>query len=298
MQATTPFETTIPLDIKDLPAGSYTVTANGVSAVFTLPVENPTPTLEPTSVVAPTSSACIDSAAFVADVTIPDNSILDANTAFTKTWRLKNTGSCIWDSSYLVSYISGMSMTQAPGYLLVPQGETVSPGQTVDISVGMTSPVENGFYRSNWGLQKRNGPFLPIQGGANGNSFYVKIKVNNGSGGGSVTAASISIDLEQGSGAVCAANSTYFVHAHMTADGPTTVSYEIDSSAGQIPAGYFHNSVTNELSTFVTGTLVFDQADTKTISFRFVGPYPHSDDITVLLWVNRGEWYSAKLSCQ
>jgi Ig-like domain from next to BRCA1 gene len=296
-QVTTPFETTIRLNTQELPAGSYTVTVNGVSAVFTLPVENPTPTSEPASVDAPTSSTCIDSAAFVADVTIPDNSIVDANTAFTKTWRLKNTGSCTWDSSYLVSYISGMSMTQALGYLLVPQGQTVSPGQTVDIGVGMTSPVENGFYRSNWGLQRRNGPFLPIQGGANGNSFYVKIRVNNGSGSGSVTAASIGIDLEQGSGAVCAANSTYFVHAHMTTDGPTTVSYEIDSSAGQIPAGYFQNSVTNELSTFVTGTLVFDQADTKTISFRFVGPYPLPDDITVLLWVNRGEWYSAKLSC-
>jgi hypothetical protein len=297
VQATTPFETTIPLDIKDLPAGSYTVTANGASAVFTLPVENPTPTPEPTSVAAPTSSACIDTAAFVADVTIPDNKVIEPNIPFTKIWRLENTGSCTWDSSYLVSYISGMSMTQAPGYLLVPQGQTVSPGQTVDISVGMTSPVENGFYRSNWGLQKRNGPFLPIQGGANGNSFYVKIKVNNGSGTGSVTAASIGIDLEQGSGSVCTANSTYLVHAHVTADGPTNVSYEIDSSAGQIPAGYFQNVVTNELSTFMTGTLVFDQADTKTISFRFVGPYPHSDDITVLLWVNRGEWYSAKLSC-
>jgi hypothetical protein len=296
-QVTTPFENTMPLDIKDLPAGSYTVVANGVSAVFTLPVENPTPTPEPTSVAAPTSSTCIDSAAFVADVTIPDNRVIEPNTPFTKTWRLKNTGSCTWDSNYLVSYISGTAMTQAPGYLLVPQGQTVSPDQTVDISVGMTSPVDNGFYRSNWGLQKRNGPFLPIQGGANGNSFYVKIKVNNGNGTGSVTAASIGIDLEEGSGPVCTATSTYLVHAHVTADGPTNVSYEIDSSAGQISAGYFQNVVTNELSAFVTGTLVFDQADTKTISSRFVGPYPHPDDITVLLWVNRGEWYSAKLSC-
>jgi hypothetical protein len=45
VQATTPVEATIPLDTKDLPAGSYTVAANGVSAIFTLPLENPTPTL-------------------------------------------------------------------------------------------------------------------------------------------------------------------------------------------------------------------------------------------------------------
>ena len=71
-------------------------------------------------------------------------------------------------------------MTQQPGYWIVRPGQTVAPGQTVDISVGMTSPVENGDYTAYWGLKKTDGPFMPIVGGANGNSFYVKIKVNNG----------------------------------------------------------------------------------------------------------------------
>ncbi len=68
-------------------------------------------------------------------------------------------------------------MTQQPGYWLVPPGQTVAPGQTVNISIGMTSPVENGNYRSDWGLKKENGQLMPIQGGANGNSFYVEIKL-------------------------------------------------------------------------------------------------------------------------
>jgi hypothetical protein len=76
----------------------------------------------------------------------------------------KNTGSCTWDSSYLVSYISGTTMSQQPGYWLVQQGQTVAPGQTVDISVGMTSPVENGNYAAYWGLKKENGELVPIQG--------------------------------------------------------------------------------------------------------------------------------------
>jgi hypothetical protein len=127
---------------------------------------------------------------------------------------------------------------------------------------------------------------MPNQGGANGNSFYAKIKVDNGVASGNITDASIAIELEQGSGSVCTANSTYFVHAHITADGPTTATYEINSTTGQIAARNFQNWVNNELSPVVTGTLVFNQADTKTLSWRFVGPYPYPDNISINLRVN------------
>jgi hypothetical protein len=304
-QVTSPFVTTIPLPAQDLPAGTYTVTANGVSGVFTWPVAAATMSAQivslqvpPTAV--PVVSACTDKAAFVSDVTVPDNSIIAANTAFTKTWRIKNTGTCTWDSSYLVFYISGATMSQSPAYLIVPKGQTVAPGQTVDISVGMTSPVDNGSYQSYWGLKKENGQFMPIEGGANGNSFYLKIKITDGRGTstGNITDQSIGIVLEQGSGIPCTPDSTYFVTASITADGPATASYEIGSTAGQIPAGYFQPSPMGPVSYQVTGTLEFTRADRKLIALHFVGPYPHPDDITVFLRVNGGEFYSAKLSCQ
>ena len=187
-------------------------------------------------------------------------------------------------------------MTQQPGYMIVPQGQTIAPGQMVDISVGMTSPVEDGSYRSDWGLKKPNGQFIPIQGGANGNSFYVKINVSHGDV--QITAASIEIELEQGSGQACTATSSYLVHAHITADGSTTASYEINSTVGQIAAGNFQEGYTGQLSPVEYGNVVFDQADTKTIHYRFVGPYPYPDNITVNLRVNGGEWHAAKVSCQ
>lgn len=302
-QATSPFETTITLETNNLPAGTYTVIANGVSAVFSLPTSGttPVPGSTPTAIpnVVPTSQACTDSAAFVTDVTIPDNQVIAPNTPFTKTWRLKNTGSCTWDTRYLVSYISGTTMSQQPGYWIVQQGQTVAPGQTVDISVGMTSPIGNGNYASYWGLKKESGQLMPIRRGANGNSFYVKIKVDDGSvSAGNITAASIEIEREEGSAAACSADATYFVHAYITADGPTTATYEINSTAGQIAAGNFQTSPTGPVSPVMTGTVVFDQASTRTINLRFVGPYPYPSDITVNLRVVGGEWHSTKLACQ
>ncbi len=297
VQVTAPYETTVALDVSQLPAGSYTVVANGVSAVFALPSAERSPTAVPTAV--PTSIGCVDSAAFVSDVTIPDNTELGPNAAFTKTWRLRNTGSCLWNSRYLVSYLSGTTMTQQPAYWFLRDDQTVAPGHTVDVSVGMTSPVQSGKYGSLWGLRNETGELMPIQGGAHGNSFYVKIVVNGAGEGaaGRITASSIDIQLEQGSGAACSADATYFVHAYITADGPTSASYEIDSSAGQIPAGNFQVGSSTALDPVEYGSVTFDQAGTQTVNLRFVGPYPYPDDITVMVRVNDGDWQSAKLSC-
>ena len=187
-------------------------------------------------------------------------------------------------------------MTQQPGYYFLKQDQTVLPGQTVEISVGMTSPVENGSYRSYWGLKDKNGQPISIQGGADGNSFYVDIRVDDGSGDlGQVTATNVDIEPEQGSGEACTSKSTYFVHASITTNGAMSVSYEIGSSAGQISAGYFQDA--NGQYSYATGTLIFDKADTKDINLRFVGPYPYPEDITIFLRVSGEEWSKVKLDC-
>jgi predicted small secreted protein len=112
---------------------------------------------------------------------------------------------------------------------------------------------------------------------------------------GKVTATSIDIVPEQGSGKACTPESTYFVHASITTDGLASVSYEIGSSAGQISAGYFDQN--GAQSPYITSMLEFEQAGTKTIDLRFVGPYPYPDNISVLLRVNAGQWVTARLIC-
>jgi hypothetical protein len=259
---------------------------NDIASSFEFTQSDPTPT----AVI-----GCQDSAQYITDDGL-DGTNYAPNTAFTKTWTVKNTGTCTWDSRYLVYQISGAFMTQQPGYWFVPPENTVEPGHTVDIHVGMTSPPMKGNYKSYWGLKNEDGEIIPIEGGADGNSFYVEIKVKYGSvDTGAVTATAIDIVPEQGSVDACKAASTYFVHAYITTDGPATASYEIGSTAGQIPAGYFEDG--NGQYTYVTGELVFDKADKKQVNLRFVGPYPYPDDITMNLRVNGGEWISVKLSC-
>ena len=249
----------------------------------------------PEATVAPSKGECAESAQYISDDGLDGISYLP-NTPFTKTWIVKNTGNCTWYSDYLVYQISGELMTQQPGYYFLKQDQTVLPGQTVEISVGMTSPVENGSYRSYWGLKDKNGQPISIQGGADGNSFYVDIRVDDGSGDlGQVTATNVDIEPEQGSGEACTSKSTYFVHASITTNGAMSVSYEIGSSAGQISAGYFQDA--NGQYSYATGTLIFDKADTKDINLRFVGPYPYPEDITIFLRVSGEEWSKVKLEC-
>ncbi len=59
----------------------------------------------------PPSTGCTDKVAFIADVTVPDGTVMVPNYSFTKTWRLKNIGTCTWTPSYSVTYVSGDPMS-------------------------------------------------------------------------------------------------------------------------------------------------------------------------------------------
>jgi photosystem II stability/assembly factor-like uncharacterized protein len=129
------------------------------------PLDQPPPTISP--------SSC-DKATFVTDVTVPDGTIFAPGATFTKTWRLKNTGACIWTPSYKLLYYSGEHMGATTAVNL-PRG--AAPNQTVDISVNMTAPTTPNEYRGYWILQNVNGQLFGI--GANAaNPIWVDINVS------------------------------------------------------------------------------------------------------------------------
>ena len=138
MTARAPFVVVQPGGQVPSPTSMPTIASSPTLEPRALPTIQPTamPTDLPTVTSAPVVTACQDAAQYISDDGL-DRTTYGPNMPFTKTWRLKNTGFCTWDSSYLVFQISGVFMTQQPGYMIVPQGQTVAPGQMVYTSVGM-----------------------------------------------------------------------------------------------------------------------------------------------------------------
>jgi hypothetical protein len=114
-----------------------------------------------------------DKAQFVADVTVPDGTNFPQGESFTKTWRLNNVGTSTWTTAYSVVFYSGEQMDGASP---TPLPGNVPPGQTVDISVDMVAPDENGNYIGYWILSNSNQQTFGV--GPNGDQpFYVEINV-------------------------------------------------------------------------------------------------------------------------
>jgi len=93
-------------------------------------------------------SNCTDSASFVADVSIPDNSNVNAGAAFVKTWRIRNTGTCSWNDVYSMVFVNGDQMNSIAS---IPFKANRS-GDTLDLSVDLVAPSADGAYTGNYEL--------------------------------------------------------------------------------------------------------------------------------------------------
>ncbi len=151
-----------------LPAPSQLPAESATSLPLTTPTAQPTAQfINPT----PTDQAnCTDAALFIEDVTIPDNSKIEANSPFTKTWLIKNTGTCIWNSRYTLVF-SGGDRLSAPESIMFP--ETL-PEATTKISVNLIAPAADGFYTGLFAIKNPAGKTVAIGSLA---SMWVKIRV-------------------------------------------------------------------------------------------------------------------------
>jgi hypothetical protein len=125
---------------------------------FPLPASLPTLAFATSTPLASGGSAC-DNSAYIADVTIPDNTPLDPGKKFTKTWLVQNTGTCPWSTSYQLVHVDGLAMDGADTFLPLQ----VPVGQQVQLSVDMRAPTSPGDYYGRWQLQNaNNAPFGSI----------------------------------------------------------------------------------------------------------------------------------------
>jgi hypothetical protein len=120
-----------------------------------------------------TEGECVDDILFTADITVPDETVIEAGETFTKTWELLNNGSCTWGSGYSLVFTAGEQMGSPDTQ---PLGQTVEPNETIELSVTLVAPTEPGNYRGEWKLRSANGVLFGIGVEAD-DPFWIQITV-------------------------------------------------------------------------------------------------------------------------
>ena len=158
--------------------GAATPTAVPPTAVPPSPTVPPAAEASPTSPPAPPATTatpvpdvsgpdgCTLNAAYVADVTVPDDTQFAPGKAFTKVWRLRNSGTCAWEPGTKLVFVSGDPM----GGPTEVDVAAATPGSNADVSVDLVAPATPDTYRSTWQLQSPDGVRF-------GSQIYVQIVV-------------------------------------------------------------------------------------------------------------------------
>jgi hypothetical protein len=176
-----------------------------------------TPTSEATLISAPSDPDCIH-AELVSEYP-PDRTVFRPNTSFTKTWTIKNVGTCTWDTSYQLIFWSGELMGGSTYYDLP---EVVLPGDDITITIFLQSPASEGFYTGYWRLKT---PWNQVFGvGQYSQAFYSEIQVDVRPGQEyGILNVTYNIVREPATG--CPANVRYTVYATFTTNGPYDFNY-------------------------------------------------------------------------
>ena len=128
----------------------------GVPPEQILPTPTPLP-VTPTPLPTATAVPCINDMKFIADLNLNDNNMqsppaIPPGQAFTKGWRIQNSGTCTWDSSYRLVYASGNTPQSQMGGQPTAIVGTVIPGQQYDIYVNFIAPLQPGVYQGFWNM--------------------------------------------------------------------------------------------------------------------------------------------------
>jgi hypothetical protein len=113
--------------------------------------------------------------AFVQDLSYDDQNLtqlptVQSGAAFTKSWRVQNSGTCTWGTNYFLVFSYGNNMLAQMGGQPVAVPRDVKPGETYDFNVDLVAPTEPGQYTAVWNL--RNAQNVPF-----GESLWVAITV-------------------------------------------------------------------------------------------------------------------------
>ena len=180
-----PLTPTVPFSADEIRTQAVgTFSSDLTATAFAAPTNTPVPTLTtaPTIAVpatstggiafgqtAPAATASCYGLSFVSDVSIPDNTPVTAGQAFTKTWKVKNSGTCAWEAGFKFAFTGGDAM----GGTTYTVPSSIAAGAVTDISVAMTAPNKTGTIRGNWRMSTAGGQFF-------GDEVYVQVVIGGG----------------------------------------------------------------------------------------------------------------------
>jgi len=255
-----------------------TVVAQFTQQAKLTPSPQPSQTLAASATVGASNLA--ERALYVADVTIPDGTDFSPGTAFTKTWRLKNSGASTWTTAYTLAFISGEKMG-GPDKVNLPS--TVQPGATVDISVDLVAPSTTGTFRGYWKIINAAGKFVDdpvyveidvIQAGA-ATQPVGTITATLPSSAVTLTNVSMAVDSNSFTGA-CSSAHTFTFTGRFTLNQPASVTYKLE--AGSDTPGFTFNLPAAQTNSFSAGaqaltfTFEFSQTVSGWISLHITSP--------------------------
>ena len=112
---------------------------------------------------------CSNNLLFLADLSIPDGTLVTPGERLDKRWQVRNGGSCNWVADYQVRLIAGPGMG-------VPVRQALYPalsGTDAVIRMIFTAPDEPGAYRSAWQAYDPNGEIF-------GDPFFIDVVIPDG----------------------------------------------------------------------------------------------------------------------
>jgi hypothetical protein len=88
----------------------------------------------------------LDDLTYVADLSIPDGTVVAPGQNMDKRWQVENSGSCNWDERYQLRLVAGSELGAGAEHSLYP----ARSGNHATIHLILVAPSEPGAYRSAW----------------------------------------------------------------------------------------------------------------------------------------------------
>ncbi len=218
------------------------------------PTFTPTPTETPVPDVAP--EGCLV-ANYVGE-TIPDGTVVETGQYFTKSWSIRNDGTCTWHTGYKLVYWGGDILGGAAEYAFF---EDIAPGEIMNMPIQLLAPDTPGNYGGEWKIKSPSGYVFGV------GEYDVPVSVNIVAGDPGdieygITSVVYSLDREPDFG--CPTNVHWNISATITVSGRMTVVAQFFQSDG--------NHTQKE-------TLFFDEAGSQTMTMDWTlhkgaGPAP------------------------